>query len=301
MPPECKEQSIHECLLRNYNTRMRPGRLSNRRLQVSLKVYLFKIEDVDMKHQIVTADLAASLQWTDERLQWDEPSFENLTWIAMESEAIWKPDLVLTSQNAFKVFVDFEKSLAKISSNGLVEVWPFLHVELGTDIYISRYPFDKQSLVFAFEAWTYSTNDLIFIVDKNFDPLISQTQNGEWETLGHEIVDKNKDYGDGVVYHQTGYKIFIKRRVLYYSLNIIGPVLLISLLNILCFVLPSSSGERVGLSMTIFLTLTVFLTTVSDSLPKTSLGVAVIVVYLGLQMIGSAFTIIMTVLIIEFE
>ena len=36
-------------------------------------------------------------------------------------------------------------------------------------------------------------------------------------------------------------------------------------------------------------------------LPKTSLGVPIIVVYLGLQMIGSAVTIIMTVLVIHFH
>jgi len=72
---------------------------------------------------------------------------------------------------------------------------------------------------------------------------------------------------------------------------------MISMLNIFCFVLPSGSGERVGLSLTVFLPFTVYLTTVNETLPKASLGVSMSVVFIGLQ-IGSASTIVMAVLLI---
>jgi hypothetical protein len=62
----------------------------------------------------------------------------------------------------------------------------------------------------------------------------------------------------------------------------------------MCFVLPSESGERVGLSISIFLTLTVFLSAVTSTLPESSDELAVFTLFLGLQVLGSALSVIMT-------
>jgi nicotinic acetylcholine receptor alpha-7 len=62
----------------------------------------------------------------------------------------------------------------------------------------------------------------------------------------------------------------MKRHPLYFGVMILLPTLLFSLLNPLVFLLPVESGERVSLSMTILLSYAIFLTLVSNSIPKTS-------------------------------
>lgn len=81
------------------------------------------------------------------------------------------------------------------------------------------------------------------------------------------------------------YDIHIKRRSLYYVLNCFMPCLIMMALTILSFYLPSETGERMGVGITVLLSLSIIQLILSDSLPPTS-EVPLIVVYYGLTMLN---------------
>lgn len=81
------------------------------------------------------------------------------------------------------------------------------------------------------------------------------------------------------------YDIHIKRRPLYYVLNCFMPCLIMMALTILSFYLPSETGERMGVGITVLLSLSIIQLILSDSLPPTS-EVPLIVVYYGLTMLN---------------
>lgn len=56
----------------------------------------------------------------------------------------------------------------------------------------------------------------------------------------------------------------------FYLINMILPVMTIGMLNILVFLLPAESGERVGFSITVLLAIAVFQTIASEKLPAIS-------------------------------
>jgi len=62
----------------------------------------------------------------------------------------------------------------------------------------------------------------------------------------------------------------LKRQPMFFVLNLILPICLMSILNVFVFLLPADSGERVGYAITVLLAIAVFLTISSDSLPATS-------------------------------
>ena len=66
------------------------------------------------------------------------------------------------------------------------------------------------------------------------------------------------------------YRLQLKRRPLFYMLNLMFPCCLISTVAILSFLLPPESGEKVSLCITVLLSLAVFLLVVSESMPPTS-------------------------------
>ena len=74
-------------------------------------------------------------------------------------------------------------------------------------------------------------------------------------------------------------RLRIKRLPLYYGLNLIIPCALIALLSFGSFFLPSDHEERVSLVVTVLLANSVYMLIVSGSLPQTSDGVPIIVVY----------------------
>jgi uncharacterized membrane-anchored protein len=57
---------------------------------------------------------------------------------------------------------------------------------------------------------------------------------------------------------------------MFFVLNLILPICLMSILNLFVFLLQGDSGERVGYAITVLLAIALFLTISSDSLPATS-------------------------------
>ena len=66
------------------------------------------------------------------------------------------------------------------------------------------------------------------------------------------------------------FTIILERNSGYYMTNVIVPVILLGTFNVFTFVLPADSGEKIGYTMTVFLSFAVFLTVVSSELPQTS-------------------------------
>ena len=62
----------------------------------------------------------------------------------------------------------------------------------------------------------------------------------------------------------------IKRRASFYLVNLLLPISTMGVLNLLVFLLPANSGERVGYCITLLLAIAVFLTIAAEHLPKTS-------------------------------
>lgn len=116
-------------------------------------------------------------------------------------------------------------------------------------------------------------------------------ENVEWtlEKTSVEATTKN-----GISY--LTFKIKIMRRPLYFLVNMVIPILILGLLNGLVFILPASSGERVGYAVTAFLTFAVFLTMVSDNLPKTSNPMSLLSYFLILMCIMSCFSTVITIM-----
>jgi hypothetical protein len=66
------------------------------------------------------------------------------------------------------------------------------------------------------------------------------------------------------------YSFTLDRKPNYHILNMVVPCVIISFLSLVSFYLPPDCGERIGLSMTALLALSVYLLIISDKLPETS-------------------------------
>ena len=93
----------------------------------------------------------------------------------------------------------------------------------------------------------------------------------------------------------------MKRRPDFFFVNVILPFAMMGVLNLLVFILPHESGERVGYSITILLAISVFLTITADHLPQTSYPtVPLLSIKLLVDMVISSFVLLFTILTIRF-
>merc|ERR1719189_2235951 len=87
----------------------------------------------------------------------------------------------------------------------------------------------------------------------------------------------------------------LRRKTLFYTVNLIIPCVGISFLTVLVFYLPADSGEKVTLCISILLSLTVFFLLLAEIIPPTSLAVPLLGKYLLFTMILVTLSILVTV------
>ncbi|CAL8369943.1 unnamed protein product [Gadus morhua 'NCC'] len=95
------------------------------------------------------------------------------------------------------------------------------------------------------------------------------------------------------------YHFLMLRLPLYFIVNVIIPCMLFSFLTGLVFYLPTDSGEKMTLSISVQLSLTVFLLVIVELIPSTSSAVPLIGKYMLFTMVFVISSIIVTVIVIN--
>ncbi|OPJ79621.1 hypothetical protein AV530_001577 [Patagioenas fasciata monilis] len=126
--------------------------------------------------------------------------------------------------------------------------------------------------------------------------------NGEWDLVGVPG-KRNEKYYECCrePYPDVTYTITMRRRTLYYGLNLLIPCVLISGLALLVFLLPADSGEKISLGITVLLSLTVFMLLVAEIMPATSDSVPLIAQYFASIMVIVGLSVVVTVLVLQFH
>lgn len=100
-------------------------------------------------------------------------------------------------------------------------------------------------------------------------------------------------------YPDIMFYITLRRKTLFYTVNLIIPCVGISFLSVLVFYLPSDSGEKVSLSISILLSLTVFFLLLAEIIPPTSLTVPLLGKYLLFTMVLVTLSVVVTIAVLN--
>lgn len=187
---------------------------------------------------------------------------------------------------------------AIVKYNGVVTWTPPASYKSSCTMDVTFFPFDRQNCSMKFGSWTYDGNmvDLI-LVDENVDRK-DFFDNGEWEILNAKGMKGNRK--DGLYsYPFVTYSFVLRRLPLFYTLFLIIPCLGLSFLTVLVFYLPSDEGEKLSLSTSVLVSLTVFLLVIEEIIPSSSKVIPLIGEYLLFIMIFVTLSIIVTVFVIN--
>lgn len=95
------------------------------------------------------------------------------------------------------------------------------------------------------------------------------------------------------------FNITLRRKTLFYTVNLIIPCVGISFLSVLVFYLPSDSGEKISLCISILLSLTVFFLLLAEIIPPTSLTVPLLGKYLLFTMMLVTLSVVVTIVVLN--
>ncbi|CAL8382434.1 unnamed protein product [Arctogadus glacialis] len=294
---ESEERLMNWLLVKqHYNKLIRPAINRSERVTITLQVSLAQLISVNEREQIMTTNVWLTQYWVDYRLVWDPSKYEGIEKLCIPSKQIWLPDIVLYN-NADGTYEVTVYTNAIVQFNGSIFWLPPAIYKSACKIEVKHFPFDQQNCTLKFRSWTYDHTELDLVLKSEVASIDDFTPSGEWDILA--LPGRRTTNPLDPTYVDLTYDFIIKRKPLFYTINLIIPCVLITSLAILVFYLPSDCGEKITLCISVLLALTVFLLLISKIVPPTSLDVPLIGKYLMFTMVLVTFSIITSVCVLN--
>ena len=263
----------------SYDKKILPRLNSSVPIDVDVNLYFLGIDEIDEVTEKMVLTGYLEIIWTDPGLVWDPLKYGGVHKIFVPQNDIWKPDIFLV--NGFKKFTELGGPFyyIEVDHEGGVSWVPFEVFESRCSLDTKYFPFDGQSCSIMFSVWTHSVEEVKIRQSKKgiiYDR--SYQENSVWTVVSTDYMVDEDALDSNILF-----TFYIERKPLYYITNIILPIVFLGFLNGLVFVIPAESGEKIGYSVTIFLSLVVFITIIGTLLPVNSVSVSVLGVYLVLQ------------------
>ncbi|KAK3088120.1 hypothetical protein FSP39_014980 [Pinctada imbricata] len=261
-------------------------------LYVNASFFAVSIVDFDDVSGIISLVGGINLVWNDPRLTWTPSDHSNIQYAILKRSLLWTPDIfVINPADDLKGVAD-DTFLARFDYSGNVIV------TLGDDIKVlcssdmSFFPFDVQECSVVLGAWGYFGHEIYLKPLTSTIDLTYFSKSNIWDVDSTSVAEVT--YGAYSGYLK--YTLKLRRKPLFFTLTILAPVFILGWLTPLVFLLPAESGDRMGYCVTIFLSFAVFLSVLSDDLPKASTPMAYVCYIVSFAIIHSAFVTVVTLL-----
>uniref|UniRef100_H2TVF6 Neuronal acetylcholine receptor subunit alpha-7 n=1 Tax=Takifugu rubripes TaxID=31033 RepID=H2TVF6_TAKRU len=293
------QRTLLKNLLKDYNRMERPVANDSQPLTVVFTLSLIQIMDVDEKNQILTTNIWLRMSWFDHYLQWNQSEHPGVKNLRFTTDQIWTPDILLYN-SADDDFDSTFKTNVLVNSSGYAEYQPPGIFMSTCNVDVRWFPFDIQRCELKFGSWTY--DGWLLDLQMNEADISGYMANGEWDLIGVPGT-RNEVFYDCCKepYPAVTFVVAIRRRTLYYALNLLIPCVLLSSMTLLIFVLPADSGEKISLGITVLLSLTVFMLLVAEIMPATSDSVPLIGQYFASIMIIVGMSVVATVVVLQYH
>ncbi len=206
-----------------------------------------------------------TVEWVDDRMEWNPDLNAGTKELTIRSDNVWIPELLLANPaDKIAMFKSME-TVVRYSSSGHATWTPGDVLKTTCFIQIPGYPFDEHTCWIQIVLWGQNMHEVI--VDTPIDHMVTTlyNENTVWEKKGTSAGRLDNEEVSIVMFG-----LALARRPAVHVLNVIVPIVFLSLMNVQVFLLPVRCGERVSFAVTILLSFTVFLTIVGDNIPKTS-------------------------------
>ncbi|XP_039613608.1 acetylcholine receptor subunit alpha [Polypterus senegalus] len=287
-------------LFKGYNKVVRPVEDHRHAVVVTVGLQLIQLISVDEVNQIVTTNVRLKQQWVDVNLKWNPDEYGGIKKIRIPSTDIWRPDLVLYN-NADGDFAIVHETKVLLEHSGKITWTPPAIFKSYCEIIVTHFPFDLQNCSMKLGTWTYDGTCVVINPENDRPDLSNFMESGEWVMKDYRSWKHWVYYSccPDTPYLDITYHFLMLRLPLYFIVNVIIPCLLFSFLTGLVFYLPTDSGEKMTLSISVLLSLTVFLLVIVELIPSTSSAVPLIGKYMLFTMVFVITSIIITVIVIN--
>jgi len=243
-------------------------------LNLSMGIAIRAFSNIDQKEGTVELNVWLRYNWFDTQLKWDSNRW-NISSLVLPTDIdfkhhVWTPDIYLYN-TAETPLENLKFSNVLVTSDGNV-LWSRPGMIKATCRFdLTHFPYDQQNCYLKLGSWSYTGYHLII---QKYNPTIDLDNyqlNEEWHLKSTSAdVNKLKYNCCPDDYYDITFNFTLKRHSGYYETNIIIPTFATASLILITLLIPWESGERISFTVTVMLSLIVFLLLLSDILPKSN-------------------------------
>uniref|UniRef100_A0A8C0BF82 Cholinergic receptor nicotinic delta subunit n=1 Tax=Buteo japonicus TaxID=224669 RepID=A0A8C0BF82_9AVES len=298
-----EERLIHHLFEeKGYDKEVRPVISTDQVVDVYLALTLSNLISLKEVDETLTTNLWLEHGWTDYRLQWNKSEFGDIEVLRLPSYMVWLPEIVLENNNDGLFEIAYYCNVL-IYNTGYVYWLPPAIFRSACPINVDFFPFDWQNCTLKFRCWGAGWRWAWRGSPIPCPVPCAPAENGEWEII-HRPARKNihpDNPPESSEHQDITFYLIIKRKPLFYVINIVTPCILIAFMAILVFYLPADSGEKMTLVISVLLAQSVFLLLISQRLPATSHAIPLIGKYLLFIMLLVTAVVVICVVVLNFH
>uniref|UniRef100_A0A0R3RT18 Neur_chan_LBD domain-containing protein n=1 Tax=Elaeophora elaphi TaxID=1147741 RepID=A0A0R3RT18_9BILA len=220
--------------------------------------------------------------WKDDFLQWNPNDYDGATEIFLSSSDIWIPEFSLYYSHHFNQAVKLlSNNDVRVNYTGNVRYYLPYSTESLCKLDVKFFPFDIQQCTLLFGSWAHSNDSIKYALYSNHLSLIDFYDNQEWQLdSGHSNIASDSflyDYLDPPLYWEMIIMdLVLIRQSFYYVFNLVIPSTIITLVAVIGFHTPSTSGKmrdaKFRLGIMTLMSMSVILLAIVEDMPKFSMS-----------------------------
>ena len=236
--------------------------------------------------------------WADEQLIWNSSDFNNLEHLTLTADDIWTPQFVQFGATDAK----FDLSNVWLHDNGTVLAIMAGIFEAVCKLDVLHFPFDQHQCEFEIISAASDASEIQLKISSTNNSIEHVLEHGEWEVTGSRLFSHEFTEPISGKTFVTLFKILsISRRYQFITVHTCLPLLLLTLLNMIVFVVPLRSGERISFSTSVLLNFVFLTSNVSENLPHNSLRLPYMSILMMATNIITTFGVIISVLLCRLD
>ncbi|CAF2445513.1 unnamed protein product [Rotaria sp. Silwood2] len=250
---------------------------------VAVGLGILEVAGIDPQKQVITLNVNFEFKWCDELLQWNISEQacveENRSEIFFSAHEIWTPDITaINGPGPIKKESKLQYPISVVCT-GLAQ-WSYQEKLVSfCEIDVLNFPFDRQYCSIQLQSTIYDSSQLKLRSLYNVVRLYNYI-NTEWN-ISHTTIKEINLYNAN---HKRNFSTLqidmeLVRFSRFYLLKFILPFCIISSLAVFSFCLPTDSGEKIALTLSILLSLIIYLQLISNYVPKTERGLCTLTLY----------------------
>lgn len=300
----------------SFNRMIRPVLNTMEKVKVRVQVELRAVVDVDKNGQFVSTDTIIKQQWNNTFFMRTPSIYGGVEKLLVSPNEMWAPDIVLHNNADDNVaqagYTEKFKTWIVIYHNGISDWISPVSFKSTCSLDVTYFPYDQHRCDMIFGSLTSDKT----LLDIETDEVHLETrkgresdEDGQFEEIERSAscsiqrieVRRKEHYRKGFPHPFTAVHLsfIIRRKPLHFVVFSMVHCMLIEALIFVSFFIPVESGERIGFSCTILLSVSVYLLIVTEALPEQSDSLPLIGVYYIIIMIEIALALTATIVVLK--